>query len=202
MNTNSRVIMSTQSYIVNDNMARAIVWVGAIGYGISMLTYIFKMIFQNIDQSFEHVVKNGLLVLGFLFLSISTTRKALIVQKDRKDMEKPEFLFQKMTRMGWACLAFHFISLYILPHHTHIYYLFALAAYITLAIGKQIGVFLLVTFYVLSSIFMFMRPVVDYIIIPSKLINMTYMGAYAYIFARQYFQKRAEEKEKQKEKQS
>lgn len=182
--------MTAQKYITSDGMARTIVWIGAIGYAISMLTYLFKILFQYIDNSFENLVKYGLLIIGFLLLSVSTIRKALEVQIDRTNMEKPEFLFRPLTRMGWACLAFHFISLYVLPHHTHVYYLIALVGYSMLAMGQQLGVYLNVLFYVLSNIFMFMRPVVDYAIIPSKVLNMFYMAAYAYIFARQYWDRK------------
>jgi hypothetical protein len=188
--------MAEQKYIVSDGMARAIVWIGAVGYTISLLTYVFKVIlFQFNDNAFEDTVKYSFLVVGFLFLSVSTIRKALEVQIDRKDMEKPEFLFRTLTRMGWACLAMHFVSLYVLPHHTHVYYVIALVGYFALAMGQKLGVYLNVLFYMISSVFMFLRPVVDYAVFPSKVVNMIYMGAYAYIFARQYLDRKKEKKE-------
>lgn len=186
--------MPAQNYIASDGLARTIVWIGASGYAISLLTYVFKVLFHYKENSFEDVVKYGFLIVGFFLLSVSTIRKALEVQIDRKDMEKPEFLFRPLTRMGWACLAFHFISLYVLPHHTYAYYLIALVGYTLLAMGQKLGVYLNVLFYVLSSILMFVRPVVDYAIFPSKVLNMTYMAAYGYIFARQYWDRKKNEK--------
>ena len=194
-NREMSVTTTTTSYIVSDKMARTIVWIGVAGYTVSALTYVLKLLLNSIDYTFENFVKYGLLIIGFTLLSISTIIKAVEVQKDRKDMEKPEFLFQKLTRMGWAFMTFHFITLYVLPHHTHIYYLIALAGYVLLTMGQKLGVYMNVTFYVLSSIFMFMRPVVDYAILPSKVLNMFYMGGYAYIFARQYWDRKKQEKE-------
>jgi hypothetical protein len=184
-------------YVLSDGVARTVMWIGVTGYTGSALVYTFKLLFGNIQTTFDNLVKYVILIVGFCILSASTIRKAVTVQKDRKDMEKPEFLFHKFTRMGWACMAFHFISMYVLPHHTYFYYIIALIGYSLLAAGKQLGVYILFTFYAFSNILMYARPVVDYAVAPIKLLNMTYMGAYCYIFARQYFKRKAEEKQKQ-----
>lgn len=186
---------SMGSYILSDGVAKTVAWIGAVGYVVSFLTFVLKFLIHNIDYTFENFVKYGMLLVGFFLLSVSTIRKAMIVQKDRKHMEDPDFFFHKLSRMGWACMAFHFITLYTLPHNTYIYYLFALIGYGLLAMGQQLGAFSLSTFYITSIVVgFFARPSVDYIQLPSKVLNMIYIATYAYIFAVRYF-KRQDKKE-------
>lgn len=189
-------------YVLPDGVAKTIVWIGAIGYIVSFLTFALKVILKHIEHNFENFVKYGFLLLGFVFLSISTFQKALVVQKNREHMEDSDFLFKKLTRMGWACMTFHFITLYLLPHHTHVYYLFALIGYGLLTLGKKFGTLSLTTFYIFSISLAFTHPVVDYAVMPSKILNMIYIGSYSYIFMAKYFgwDRRIENESEEKEK--
>lgn len=157
-----------------------------------------KFIFHNIAFNLDNVVIYGFLLLGFTILLVTTTKKALTVQIDRKEMETPEFFFDRYARMGWACVVLHFLSLYTLSHQTYFYYPFALVAYILLTLKEQAGVFLLTVFYVFSISRMFTSTINVFYGI-QKVLSMLYVLGYSYIFTQRYLQrKRIERQEKEK----
>jgi hypothetical protein len=177
-------------YVLTDTSARTVMWLGVIAYIVTLITYIMKIGLYYINPNFENLVKYGILILGYTLLSISQIKKTRQVQKDRRYMETPEFFFSKLTRIGWVCMIFHFVSLYVFASKTYWYYAVAFIAYILLVMSQKVGVYMSASFYILSLVLMFNHPVIDYITIPSKTLNMLFMASYSYIFYKQYLRER------------
>lgn len=178
-----------EPYVLSDRWAQTIMWIGVSSYFTAVITYLSKFIFHKIDITLENIVIYGFLLLGFGILFVVTVKKALVVQKDRKDMERPEFFFDRYARMGWACLVLHFLSLYTYTHNTYFYYPFALVGYILLAISQQSGAFLLTIFYLFSIARMFTSTINVFYGI-QKVLSMLYVAGYSYIFAKRYIQRK------------
>ena len=188
-----------QPYVVPDTWAKTILWVGVASYFTAILTYISKFTFGQIQGTLDNLVIYGFLLLGFLFLFGITLRKAVKVQHDRKDMETPEFFFDKYARMGWACLVIHFLSLYTFDHRTFIYYPLALIGYGLMTMSHEVGVYLLVVFYVFSIARMFTSTINVFYGI-QKVLSMLYVLGYGYIFARRYIYRMQQQRSRKEEK--
>lgn len=177
-------------YVLSDRWAYALIWIGVVSYFSAVITYVSKFVFHQIVFSLDNLVIYGFLLLGFSILFVGTLKKAIEVQKDRKDMEKPEFFFSTQARMGWACLVIHFLSLYTFSHTTYLYYPFALVAYLLLTMSQQVGTYLLVIFYIFSITRVFFTSTISATYGIQKILSMIYVGGYGYIFAKQYFMRR------------
>lgn len=172
-----------QPYVLSDIWAKTIMWIGVASYFTAILTYVSKFAFGQIVVTLDNLAIYSFLILGFLILFGITLHKANKVQKDRTDMETPEFFFDKYARMGWACICIHFLSLYTFDHRTFFYYPLALIAYGLLTMAQEAGTYLLTVFYIFSIARMFIGNTNVFYGI-QKVLSMLYVLGYSYIFAK------------------
>lgn len=155
-------------------------WIGFISYVLAAGLYIY-VIYEKTDVYLQ--LATSLIVIGFVLLSIRTYQKANEVSKNPNRLKDPQFLMDRVSKLGWGFIALYFILLYIPETIDAIlgwYLPIGFLAYYNLFLGNFIGVYLLLLFYIISMAMHLPHDTFSYVSYASKLGTVLYLTLFAY----------------------
>lgn len=162
--------------------AKIILYIATISYGTAFGLYIYS-IPKKIQDGLLPFLIDLIITIGFLLLTIQSYRKLKEVSKDPKLIKQPSIVFDKVSQYGWGLIALYFILLYVpndLHTHTAWYYPIGILAYYSLFLGKYIGIYLLMIFYLISIGSNIPNSTGSLIAYLTKICIFAYIGTYAY----------------------
>jgi len=162
--------------------AKLILYVATISYGAAFSLYLYTLP-TRLNEGLLPFMIDLIITIGFLLLTIQSYYKLKKIIKDPTLIEKSSIVFDKLSQYGWGLIALHFILLYVpnnLHTHTSWYYPLGILAYYSLFLGKYIGIYLLMLFYIISLLSNSPYSIGTVIAYLTKIGIFLYMGTYAY----------------------
>jgi hypothetical protein len=151
------------------------------------MIYITKIYYYIDVNNIPNLLNYSVLSCAFLAFSIYSLQNALSKNKSKDDLKSTQSLYNSPARLRYGLMVLSFfITLYISwTNGEPIYYqrLIAIAGYLCLALKIDIGIFIIILFYILSLMYAVKINVVDYINAASKAGLILYFSTYGYRYA-------------------
>jgi hypothetical protein len=171
--------------LLNHNYIIFISWLGFICYAIQFIATINIIYHYITTNNIPQVLNYSILACAFLALSVYTFNNALNKTKKHTDIIVRS-LYNSPARLGYSLLILNLIITIIISwsYGEPLYFqrLIGIIAYFCLLFKVDIGIFIIIAFYIFSLIFAVKANINDYIFAISKFGLILYFSTYAYIY--------------------
>jgi hypothetical protein len=169
---------------MNIHWIQSINWVAFLCYAVPLLIYISE-IYNYIDSNdMLRVFNYSLLACAFLAFSVYTFENSIKYTVTPQEIESPKSLYSSPARLGYIIMTVSIvISIFLSWYNGEPLYfqrLIGVAAYVTLAAKVDIGILLMIVFYVFSLFYATKTSSKDILYALSKFGLILYFGTYGY----------------------
>lgn len=185
--------------IMNKEYVIFISWFAFLCYAIPLILYVSKIYYYLNINDLPQLFNFSVLACAFLAFSIYTFNNAYNKSKQYINI-KFESLYTSPARLGYGLMVLNFLITLAISwsNGEPVYFqrLIAIAGYVCLTFKVDIGIFILIAFYIFSLIYAVKNNINDYIYAISKAGLIIYFGTYGYKYIIDHIKVKKEIKQK------
>lgn len=185
--------------VINNNYITFISWTGFICYVIQFIISIYIIYTYLLSNNIPQIINYSILACAFLALSLYSFNNCLNKLKNYSEF-KLQSLYNSPARLGYALMILNLIINIIISwsYGQPLYFqrLIGIIAYLCLLFKINIGIFIIIAFYIFSLIFATKSNLSDYIFAICKIGLILYFGTYGYKYIIDHIKIKKEIKQK------
>ena len=170
---------------INKDYITFITWIGFISYALQFIITVYIIYTYLLSNNIPQIINYSILACAFLALSLYSFNNCLNKIKNYTDF-KLLSLYNSPARLGYALMILNLIINIIISwsYGQPLYFqrLIGIIAYLCLLFKINIGIFIIIAFYIFSLIFATKNNLSDYIFAFCKFALVLYFGTYGVQF--------------------